>query len=327
MPRRGPKIQDWIKTRVFQIDIELRERHQRRVYAPEVRTELERYLKTTSAPGGFPDERLIDRYALPGQRAISMLLADNPHRTTPKVDEVWSIGASSSDRGIPDDATGAILTIWKFALSYNPKELFTFAMARYVSKLRWIPEAGGSVDGTVVNPQMLYQFVAKYAAREKKVTLLKGSKGMHSGALDGELALDPISLQNAYHRGWLTDDTDIDYDTHVDFGRAIDFKRYLDRNTSHKQEGASDKQGTIYTLEAIFNVFQGEAETAAEMLNRGMQQLLNETPGEHHSDPVELSDCAIAMARDLARAYKTGDMDVWTPPIAILKKTYFGGTK
>ena len=80
-------------------------------------------------------------------------------------------------------------------------------------------------------------------------------------------------------------------------------------------------------MEAIFNVFQGEAETAAEMLKSGMEQLLNQTQGEHHSIPIELSAYAIEMARDLAQAYKNGEMGVWAPPIAVLKKTYFGGPK
>ena len=315
-----------MKTRVFQIDIELRERHGRRVYAPEVRAELEHYLKTTSTPETMPSERLVERYALPGQRAISMLLANNPYRTTPKVDEAWSIGSSSAS-GIPDDATGAILAVWKFALSYNPIELFTVAMARYVSKLRWVPEAGGAVDGTVLNAEELYRAVATYAAREKKVTLLKSTTGMQSGVLDGQLILDPISFQNAYNQGRLLDDADIDYDNHVDPRRTIDFKRYLDRKTSHQQGHPSDQQGAIYTLEAIFNVFQGKAEKAAELLKRGMEQLLSETQGEHHNDPIELSDYALKMARDLAQAYKNGDMDVWTPPIAILKETYFGRPK
>ncbi|MQG73494.1 MAG: hypothetical protein FI680_01835 [SAR202 cluster bacterium] len=326
MPKRGPKIQEWMKTRVFQIEIELRERHQRRVYAPEVRAQLERYLKTAAMPGSSPSVRLIDRYALPGQRAISMLLANNPYRTTAKADEVWSIGASSNS-GIPDDATGAIIAVWKFALSYNPMELFTLPMARYVSKLRWVPEAGGASDGTVVNPEVLYRTVTKYAAREKKVTMLKGTKGMQSGALDGELTLDPLSFQNAYRRGWLIDDTDIDYEKRGGLGKTIDFKRYLDRKASQRKEHGSDKQGTIYTLEAIFNVFRGQAEKAADMLKDGLERFLFEAQENPLDEPLELSDYAIDMARDLAQAYKDGKMDTWIPPIATLKEKYFPVSK
>ena len=63
------------------------------------------------------------------------------------------------------------------------------------------------------------------------------------------------------------------------------------------------------------------------MLKDGLEQFLFETQENPLDEPLELSDYAIDMARDLAQAYKDGKMDTWIPPIATLKEKYFPVSK
>ena len=118
-------------------------------------------------------------------------------------DEAWSLGVHSAN-GLPDDAAGACLQVWKWSLLHADfRTPFTVRVARWVSKLRWVEQAGGSTSGAVTDVAKLWLAASFYAGREKHVEAVDDKKGMRSPILDIEIMFNEIELKLAKDLGLL----------------------------------------------------------------------------------------------------------------------------
>ena len=125
---------------------------------------------------------------LPGLRKVQELLKGPRQRAKEEqeVDKPWSLGAAHSE--IPDDATGALLRVLRFALVLGFR--FSVRHAIWAARLRWVDRAGGdAVTGEVRSPGILYGEALAYARRER-VGDLTGQPLLDTRDLDARLATD-----------------------------------------------------------------------------------------------------------------------------------------
>jgi len=172
--------------------------------APQVRKELAEYLKDRATAND------TELYPLPSESAVFKILKAKKLPDSDPLDSPWSLGKSESN-GLLADATGALLKMWRFAKTDIIPKDFTIRMARWVCKLRWVPEAGGSPYGEVIKPDLLYVQAARYSGRERKVEMIKDEKGMRSELLDAQLMFSLPAKRLAQRLGVLEDDDGIDY--------------------------------------------------------------------------------------------------------------------
>ena len=81
--------------------------------------------------------------------------------------------------------------MWAHAVIDSYAQGFTLRQARWVNHLRWLPQAGGSPHGEVLNVSEMYEFSAVYAAREKVAVANPTPEAMRSEVLDAQLMLHP----------------------------------------------------------------------------------------------------------------------------------------
>jgi hypothetical protein len=118
-------------------------------------------------------------------------------------DDAWSLGIHSVN-GLPDDAVRACMDVWRWSLLHSAFHTpFTVRTARWVSKLRWLDQAGGSASGAVTNASNLWFIASTYAAREKHVEAVDDKKGMRSPIIDIDLVLSETERKLAKDLGLL----------------------------------------------------------------------------------------------------------------------------
>lgn len=205
MPNRGQNVPEWVNHKIKQIAIEIRDERGSLSYptAIQVRESLRQYLidNGDDVARNLPSESHI-------RARLRELYKKVP--TISDLDSQWSLG-KSDEYHIPDEATGAILEVWAWSIKDVAAELMSIRVARWVSKLRWVPNAGGSPHGKVTNPAALYRAASMYAGRERMVELIKDKKGMRSGVLDAALMLDARLAKFARSLGILENDDGITY--------------------------------------------------------------------------------------------------------------------
>ena len=195
-PRRIP---EWVNNRIKQLAIEIRED------LGSLRYPSAREVLSSLRDSG----ELVQEY-LPGERHVRKMIATLKLPAISDIDAPWSLGKSDEHR-IPDEATEAILEVWAWSIKDMAAEPISIRVAQWVSKLRWVPNAGGSPSGDVMSPRILYQWASLYAGRERQVERIKDKKGMRSGVLDAQLMLDPRLQLFARSLGILEDDDGITY--------------------------------------------------------------------------------------------------------------------
>ena len=158
-------------------------------------------------------ERGVPEY-LPSERHVRKIILQVKWPTISDLDSQWSLG-KSEDAHIPDEATGAVLEVWAWAINHPSADPLSIRTARWVSKLRWVPNAGGSPQGEVKDFEALYHAASMYAGRERIVELINDKtvkeKGMRSGVLDAHLMFTPKGEAYLRHAGLLEDDEGITY--------------------------------------------------------------------------------------------------------------------
>ena len=140
-PRRIP---EWVNNRIKQLAIEIRED------LGSLRYPSAREVLSSLHDSG----ELVQEY-LPGERHVRKMIATLKLPAISDIDAPWSLGKSDEHR-IPDEASGALLEVWSWSITHPSAEPMSIRVARWVSKLRWVPNAGGDFYGKVTNPEALY---------------------------------------------------------------------------------------------------------------------------------------------------------------------------
>ena len=205
MPNRGQNVPEWVNRKIKQIAIEIRDERGSLSYptAIQVRESTRQYLidNGDDVARNLPSESHI-------RGRLRELYKKMP--TISDLDSQWSLG-KSEDAHIPDEASGALLEVWSWSITHGSAEPMSIRVARWVSKLRWVPNAGGSPHGEAKDPEALYHAASMYAGRERMVELIKDKKGMRSGVLDAALMLDARLAKFARSLGILENDDGITY--------------------------------------------------------------------------------------------------------------------
>lgn len=203
---RGQNIPTWLKNRTRQIQLRMRDDHPkgRMPSTPQVRMKLAEYLHDREMANA------TELYPLPSLSAVYKMLKKTKVPTLDPLDSPWSLGQSGPNQ-LPDEASGALLKMWYWAITSIPPQPFTIRIARWVCKLRWVPEAGGSPHGEVIEPDLLYYRAVQYSGREHKAEMIKGEKSMRSEILDAQLMFSLPAMRLARRIGVLEEDDGIDY--------------------------------------------------------------------------------------------------------------------
>jgi hypothetical protein len=310
---RGRNIPDWLKNRIRQIQLKLRDDHPtgREPSTPQVRKELAEYLNDRATANE------TELYPLPSVSAVFKILKARKLPGRDLLDGPWSLGKSESN-GLPDEATGALLTMWRFAKTDLIPMPFTIRMARWVCKLRWVPEAGGSPNGEVIKPDQLYVQAARYSGRERKVEMIKDEKGMRSEVLDAQLMFSLPAIRVAQRLGVLENADGIDYQDELAIvSPHLAAAASVARNTEPLQ--LSDAE-MAYLVERSAE-FGESKPVALELLSLGILALSRD-PRQQRLTKEQVKACVVAMLEDLVRAYKEGGIDDWNPPLDALLEPY-----
>jgi hypothetical protein len=187
---REPNIQDWMHKRIRTIARGIAE-DDPMMKAPhwsEVRAVLQNYLDKT--PHWADKTQMLSAYfKTPGRTAIETRIKDDGKLYSwSNDDQDWSLGLHTAS-GLTDDSAGVCMEIWQWTLRQANHAPFSVRTAKWVSKLRWVVEAGGSPIGRVGHPENLYILATQYAAHERHVEAVNDSRGMRSPVLDAGIML------------------------------------------------------------------------------------------------------------------------------------------
>jgi hypothetical protein len=297
----GRRIPEWVNNRIKQLAIEIRENLGSLRYptAPEVLSALR-------------DSGELAQGYLPSARHVQKVLGSLKLPAISDIDAPWSLGKSDEYR-IPDAATGAILAVWSWAMLHPAADTLSIRTARWVSKLRWVPNAGGSPLGKAKDPEKLYQFASLYSGRERQVELIKDKKGMRSGVLDAHLMLEPSVRRLIKRLGLIEDDAGITYsedEQKEDFTKvAPSYYKYLQAQQNLDPEVVKEKAHALGLAEL------GEAkEVVTTLLGMAIKKLTSDS--RHRTFGADQkATCLYRLQIHLHRTYKAGDIDSWEPPI------------
>ena len=338
MPR-GERTPDWVNRLITVVFIELRERiaSHRRPTAVEVRQELARPVLDEEIGERVPR---LDFDQIPSLRHIQNYLTPLRERLkddgpSPSDMELpWSLGLHNA--GIPDEATGAVLEVWRWTITDSAARPLSIRTARWVSKLRWVREAGGNPLGEVVNLEKLYNWALFYSGREWRVETVNDRKGMRSGVLDGRLMLQPIGesvVRLAQKLGFLGDDKGIDHNvefTAIDPGygkallNALQLHNALQTGTSPAMVEETRERSN--ELNDIWKEFEGsQGREFWWMYKEEMLALYNMAHKKIITDPRVIGNTSISsyqmfvvskeLARSLFEPYHNEQMESWEPNI------------
>jgi hypothetical protein len=214
---RGKTTPEWMKRKIRSIAVFIYENQNSTgdVDWKEIQAELQTYMEETRQNRN--DERSpywIELHDVPKASTLYKEIMDEITYPVADKDNVWSLGIHSVN-GLPDDSVGACMQVWKRSLlGLNSRTPFSVKTARWVSKLRWVEQAGGSVSGAVTDVEKLWLTASLYAGREKHVEAVDDKKGMRSPILDIEIMFDETELKITKDLGlldeWATRDDTVD---------------------------------------------------------------------------------------------------------------------
>jgi len=232
------------------------------------------------------------------------------------IDTPWSLGKSDG-AFIPDEATGAILEVWAWSVKHPSAEIISIRVAQWVSKLRWVTNAGGSPTGEVLDTEKVYHASSMYAGRERMVEELKDKKGMsekekkgmRSGVLDAELMLGSKLRKFAQNIGFLEDDKGIKW--------TDDLSKVAPRWHSYRSTQLMHEQGLLSSdieprKNALAKRLDEIAPDAGDLLAMVYKKLSDDTRSRKLSKS-ELDSFIDECVEDMKDAHKDGDIYAWNP--------------
>lgn len=224
----------WHADRAKQIRINLRDAHPMggEPTVEEVYQHLHKYITNLNATGEH-------NYEIPSLPWLYKEFRGKPIPNRDPLETPWDI-AKSKPNNIPDNATGALMKVWAWAMTDPTADPLTLRMAKWICKLRWVPEAGGSPHGEVVKPEYMYKWAGYYGSREYAVEKIRETEPematWGSGRLDTDLMLSPLVSSYVRRRGLVTDDPSIDHDEELAAVMPY-YRRYLGVDGQYKDLG------------------------------------------------------------------------------------------
>jgi len=276
-------------------------------------------------------------YPVPALSTLKKAMIINKPPAKEGLDAPWTLGMSEYGN-LPDDATGALLTMWKYVKMHGYTDPFTFRQAKWVNKLRWVPAAGGTPHGEVRNTHLMYAHTVRYAGRQLMAERLheKKGQGMRSEYLEAQMMFTEaeynlIKKLNRDFDSGLLDDSAINtlaesklvapqftsFTTIIagmvtgnapyDAMSKSDFHEYLDDLLNSLSRFPQDFKGRDIEL---------EAENLLAVI-----RLFTEEEGE--SLGIDLCIQAfLDLADSLFEAFRAGNMNHWDPPIQSIREKY-----
>jgi hypothetical protein len=111
--------------------------------------------------------------------------------------DLWSIDSAMDD--LDTAAVGALVTVWKHVSLTPYAEPFTVELAKWVSRLRYIPEAGGSKTGEVSDPDKILRWAAQFSAREKAAQAANEEKDPRTDIVLAKMMMSDVEFLEATH--------------------------------------------------------------------------------------------------------------------------------
>jgi hypothetical protein len=285
------------------------------------------------AESGREADRLgYDPAQIPGVRKVLDILQQFKERFKPEggMDAPWSLGSSYMYQ-LPDQANGALLTMWKHCLTQPYHKPFTNRIARWVCRLMWVPEAGGSSTGEVKDSDTLYLWSALYAGRERTVEEAKGNtEGMRSGRLDASLMLIAEERDLALRLGVLPEDEGIAYTDDELLDKVAPELAQVEAIAEGFLAGVLPEleQGSE-ELELRLVEFGTLKEEASNHIGIASEALY--TPEERkffvrtNLNATGIVQSVLDIADDLLSHHKAGgELGDWEPPIQVIRERYLG---
>jgi hypothetical protein len=206
---RGKTIPQWMIRKIQNIAIAMKDETGKEPYWDDVNGRLKYYMETTVDPATKDDKEqrfYTKTHTIPKRVTFQKILSGVKYPPVQE-DEPWSLGISSAV-GIPDDAVGALTSVWSWSLVQPFKAPFTIRIARWISKFRWLPTHGGSFNGHVLDPykaEQIYFLAVQYAAMERHAEATMDKRGMRTPLMDITLLLAPEVLNAAKKMGFMAE--------------------------------------------------------------------------------------------------------------------------
>jgi hypothetical protein len=258
-------------------------------------------------------------YPIPALSTLKKYMLANKPPEAEGLDAPWTFGMSEYGN-LPDNAAGALLKVWKYVKTQGYTDPFTVRQAKWVNKLRWVPEAGGSSIGEIENLHTIYTFAVAYAGRQLMAQAInqKKGKGMHSEYLDAQMMFSEAEY-NA-RKSELLDDSAINTYTaskavapqHTDFITLV---------TAVLTGRAPELQPSLDLIEQSLLRFGTNQQEASNILT-GIR-LFNDEEGNSLSLSANF-DAFFDLADSLFEAFIAGNMNHWDPPIQSIREKYLG---
>jgi hypothetical protein len=274
----------------------------RRPKEPEVRAQLRLLMAARTVDPRNKESSTFGRaFPMPKLRKLQQVIKA---WSEPKVglEEPWSI---TGNHGLDPSATGALVQVWTYVNTspYHPP--LTVALASWVSRIRFIPEAGGSLTGEVIDPRALFRWACRFSAREK-ASIKANETDTRVNVVLAKLTMSAIQFATATRGRALDAD-------------GIEFEEEL--LTYYPREGeAAHKEAGLFSAEGRPDISK-YAEVADEMLSRypeaiheAWQQVIR--IALENEEYVALRDdeehpgigqyMALALLNDICQAYDSG---------------------
>jgi len=292
--------------------------------------------------GRFLDStKYINLYSIPSQATLNKKMRDLKKRIPETVldgshmDSQWSLGSTEWSQ-LPAEASGVLMQMWKYSIT-NPDAIaagFTVRQAQWVNKLRWVSQAGGSIEGQIIDAGLMYKVSSAYTARERYSEDTK-QKRCSTAPLDAQLMLDPNVVRLASlagHEGldepsetWLTDlahynpylsnlirtEGQINREVRTGFNQSLQEMKYVTDQFDHL-----DSTGEL------INIANDMLHFAMEIAKKDPRwELINKAQAKDVGHPdVATADglqgrITVDMMLSILNAWKAGTEKTWEPPL------------
>jgi hypothetical protein len=233
-------------------------------------------------------------------------------------DNVWSLGIHSVN-GLSDDSVGACMDVWQWTLRQSVHHPFSVRTAKWVSKLRWVTEAGGSPNGQVLLLRNVYIMATQYAAHERHVEAVNDSRGMRSPVLDASVMLGNDEMAVAERLGLMAEwGASDDY---VDLG--LQFREMAPEVWWNLQARLQESQGVFDTsepqakIDQLLSRYKEGTQRRAEII--GMWSMaLRVAMRDPRWGGMSLEagfEINLSLLQDLCNADERGEAGSWNPAL------------
>jgi len=252
--------------------------------------------------------------------------------TSESEDSPWTVGsvAARGRGGIPDDATGQLLEMFRWTFEQPYQAPLSVRTARYISKLRWNWRCGGSDNGVIENKESCYMIAMAYSAREREVEASGDKRGMRSQALDAKIVLDKdvwvfaealdLNVARAFYND---EDIDLDAELAKVAPEVANYARGVRANSAGVQKAL---EKPINDLTSVLGEFDPDDQArAAQLVNLSVKKL-RENPVFRDASGAEAVPIMMEVATSLYNKYQQEGRQLkpWRPPLDEIVTKHLG---